>query len=370
DFPKGWQLGEPDIILTMAEAFPVPADGPDIYRNFVLPIELEEDRWVTAVELRTTAPTSVHHCLYFLDDTGDARKQDENDPGPGFERMGFRRTGDLGGWAVGATPRKLPAGLARTLTKGSDLILSMHFHPSGKPEKEKARIGLYFAEKPPERTLVGFMVPPQYGARAGINIPAGEADFRLEETIRIPVDVELVLASGHAHYLCRSMRADAVDDEGNSKPLLSIPRWDFNWQGQYEYSKFLPVAAGTEIRSLIVYDNSEANLANPFSPPQRVTWGLESNDEMGSVIFHAVPKNEDDAEFLWLWSMALEWGGGRRDRGLLRRIKQADPNGDGVIEKKELKDPISRAYFNRLDFNGDGVINYKEINDAFSKRKR
>ena len=360
EFPEGWQLGEPDMVIEMPEEYAVPADGPDIYRNFVLPVELEEDRWVTAVELRTTARTSVHHCLYFLDDTGDARKQDEAEPGPGFESMGFRRTGDLGGWAVGATPRLLPGGLARPLKKGSDLILSMHFHPSGKPEKEKTRIGLHFAEKPPERTLVGFMVPPQYGARAGLDIPAGEADYRMEESIKVPVDVELVLTSGHAHYLCKSMRADAVDAAGNAKPLISIPRWDFNWQGQYEYSKFVSVPAGTEIRSQIVYDNSTGNLENPNHPPRRVTWGLESTDEMGSVIFHAVPKNEDDAEFLWLWSLALEWGGGRRNRGFLRRVKQADPNGDGVIERAELKDPITLAYFKRLDFDGDGVINYKQ----------
>ena len=103
-YPAGWQLGEPDMVVTMSEEFQVPAGGPDIYRNFVIPLNLKEDKWVKAVEVRPAARTVVHHVLFFLDDTGSARELDKQDKTPGFRSMGFRRTGSLGGSAVGARP--------------------------------------------------------------------------------------------------------------------------------------------------------------------------------------------------------------------------------------------------------------------------
>jgi hypothetical protein len=105
DFPSGWQLGQPDLVVSMDEAFEIPADGPDIYRNFVLPLDLPEDKWVRAVEIRPTARTVLHHTLFFLDDSGTARELDAQDPGPGFRKMGFPRSGSLGGWAVGGAPK-------------------------------------------------------------------------------------------------------------------------------------------------------------------------------------------------------------------------------------------------------------------------
>src|SRR5262249_22205228 len=145
EFPEGWQLGKPDLVVRMDRSFAVPADGPDVYRNFVLPLNLPEDKWVTAVEVRPSARKVVHHVLFFLERSGTARKLDGQDGQTGFRGMGFRRTGGLGGWAVGATPRKLPEGLAMPLPKGSDLVLQTHFHPAGKADEEQTTVGLYFA---------------------------------------------------------------------------------------------------------------------------------------------------------------------------------------------------------------------------------
>lgn len=130
EFPQGWYLGKPDLIVTMDQAFDVPADGPDLYRNFVLPLNLTADKWVTAIDIRASARAVVHHALYFRDETGSARKLEGKDGQPGFSGMGFRGSGQLGGWAVGATPAKLPDDLAWPLPKGSDLVVQTHFHPS------------------------------------------------------------------------------------------------------------------------------------------------------------------------------------------------------------------------------------------------
>ena len=131
-FPEGWQIGTPDLVLEMPKPFTIPAEGADIYRNVVIPLELTKDEWVQAVELRTTSRGVVHHVLYFADSSGDARKAEAENP-EAAEGMRFTRGMiPMGGMAVGAQPHLLPNGLATLLPKGSDLVFQYHFHPSGK----------------------------------------------------------------------------------------------------------------------------------------------------------------------------------------------------------------------------------------------
>lgn len=295
-FPAGWQLGKPDLVVEMPEGYSVRADGSDIYRNFVIPLELEKDLWVQAIEVRPSAKAVLHHTLFFSDADQRGRRLEARDRSSalGFRSMGFRGSGQLGGWAVGGTPRRLPLGLAWPLRKGSDLVLSSHFHPSGKAEVEKTKLGIYLAKKVPERELLGFQVPVQYGAMWGIDIPAGEANYVVNDSFILPCDIELVGAGGHAHYLCKSMRAIATLPSGEEVKLISIPRWDFNWQGRYHYAQPVELPKGTKVSVRIVYDNSESNPQNPHDPPRRVRWGLESTDEMGSLIFSCVAKDEKD----------------------------------------------------------------------------
>ncbi|MBA4190730.1 MAG: hypothetical protein C0467_22320 [Planctomycetaceae bacterium] len=293
-FPEGWQLGEPDLIVKMDRPFEVPAEGADIYQNFVIPLNLAEDKWVTAVEFRATAPAVLHHVLYFLDDSGRARAKLSKDGQPGFAGMGFRPTGALGGWAVGATPVRLPEGLAYPLKKGSDLVLQTHFHLSGKAEKEVITVGLYFADKAPKRTLVNMPLPPVFGLFSNIDIPAGKELFKVTDSFTLPVDVDLVGVGAHAHYLGKTMKATATLPDGTEKKLFSIKDWDFNWQGQYLYKNLARLPKGTVVNAEVTWDNSAANPRNPSNPPVRVTWGEGSADEMGSVGFRVVAADEAD----------------------------------------------------------------------------
>ncbi|MBX9600400.1 MAG: hypothetical protein K2X35_05330 [Bryobacteraceae bacterium] len=296
EFPRGWQLGKPDLVLTMERGFEVPADGPDIYRNFVLKLNLPEDKWVKAIELRPSARAVVHHVLYFLDNTGAARRKDGADGKPGFGGMtaGVARGGSLGGWAVGASPRRLPEDLALPLPQGSDIVLQSHFHPTGKMETEQTTIGLYFADKPPSRTLTGVQVPALFGFGAGIDIPAGEADYRIRDSFTLPVDVDVFGAGAHAHYLAKTMRLTATLPDGTSKAVLGINDWDFAWQDQYYFEQPFRLPKGARVDVEIRYDNSTANPRNPQNPPQRVQWGEGSFDEMGSMSLIAVPARESD----------------------------------------------------------------------------
>jgi|RhiMethySRZTD1v2_1073278.scaffolds.fasta_scaffold02211_6 mono/diheme cytochrome c family protein len=301
-FTDGWQLGTPDLILQMPEEFDVPASGPDIFRNFVIPSGLTEDRWVRAVEFRPSARKVVHHALFASVGGGAFASVNGKDGRPGFRGLApiganpAIQGGPLGGWAVGATPRFLPDGQALPMGKGSDFIVQMHFHPSGKAERERSTIGLYFAEKAPERRLRVLQLPGLFGIGAGIDIPAGEKSYVISRSATLPVDVKIYLANPHAHYLGKEFKATATLPDGSTRPLLWIQNWDFNWQDGYNYKEPVILPKGTRVDVTISYDNSATNPRNPSSPPQRVWWGEESTDEMGSIGFGLVPlRREDEA---------------------------------------------------------------------------
>ena len=307
-FTDGWQLGKPDMVLTMTEPFEVPASGPDIYRNFTIPMNIPENKWVKAVEYRPSARKVVHHSLFFLDTTGESRKHDGEDGKPGYngglDGTRFAKSGRLGGWAVGANPHILPAGLAFPLFKGSDFVLQIHFHLSGKAEKEQSTIGLYLADKEPERMLAGVQVPAVFGVGVGLDIPAGEKAYVIKDSFTLPIDVEGLAIGGHAHYLAKDMQATATLPDGSKQWLLWIKDWDFSWQDQYQYQKPVPLPKGTRIDVAITYDNSADNPRNPSHPPKRVKWGEQSFDEMGSVTLQVAPARQ--AEYTTLMSALQE----------------------------------------------------------------
>jgi hypothetical protein len=371
DFPKGWQLGEPDLVVTMASAYEVPADGPDIYRNFVLPLDLPEDKWVKAVELRPSARSVLHHSLFFLDDSGTARSLDGKDGKPGFSGMGFRKSGSLGGYVPGVTAQKLPGDLARPLPKGSDIVLATHFHPSGKVENEQTTIGLYFADAPPSRQLQEVQVPPGFGRGAGIDIPAGESNYVIEDTFTLPVAYEAISVGGHAHYICETMKMTATLPDGEEKVLLEITDWDMDWQDTYYFAEPVILPAGTVIKSVISYDNSANNPDNPHAPPQRIKWGRESTDEMGSLTLVGVPVEADDFTRLSratkverakiLSNLGRELINSRVASRLPQIMKSLDKNRDGNLDASELPERMRGALLLKLDTDGDKSLNPSEL---------
>ena len=330
-FPEGWHLGTPDLVLKMPAAFDVPASGADVYRNFVIATHLTDDRWVRAIEFRPSARKAVHHVLFAYDATGTAAKQDGRDGHPGFGGMGSAGvgglaggTGPLGGWAVGATPELLPDGVALALPKGSDIILQMHFHPTGKPETEQSTIGVYFADRAPERRLWSVQLPALFGFGAGIDIPPGRDDFTIEDSFTLPVDVRAFSINAHAHYIAKEMKATATLPDGVMQPLLWIPDWDFAWQDRYTYTSPVLLPKGTRIDARLVYDNTDGNPRNPQSPPVRVQWGEQSFDEMGSVILAVqTVRKEDESALQAALAQRVRAAIARgRENGTLMRVMQ------------------------------------------------
>jgi mono/diheme cytochrome c family protein len=298
-FTDGWQLGTPDLVLEMPEAFPVPAGGPDVYRNFVLPTGLAEDKWVRAVEFRPGTRTVVHHALFHYIRGGSAAKVVSSDGRPGFGGAmpagfipAFAPAGEIGVWAVGATPHALPDGLATPLPKGSDVVLQLHLHPSGKPETERAKIGIYFAAAAPVRRIRELGVLGFFGLLANIDIPPGEKNYTIKGSLTVPADMLVLSVMAHAHYLGKEFKATATLPDGSTRPMLWIQDWDFNWQDRYFYKQPVALPKGTRIDVTIAYDNSADNPHNPCTPPRRVQWGLQSTDEMGGVRFQMVTASD------------------------------------------------------------------------------
>lgn len=298
EFAEGWPLGKPDLVVTMEKAYTVPAAGRDIYANFALPVKLEEDKWITAIDLKPSSKGVVHHVLLFANSGGKKGGKGGKGGGGGGLAGGFGGGNSLGGWVPGTRAQHLPMDLAMPLPKGSNIALQTHFHPSGKAEQEKTSVALYFAKKKPERTLLSLQAPPFFGVTTGINIPAGTKDYTVKGKFQAPVDMEMISVMGHAHYVCESMKATATLPDGTTKPLIYIPRWDFNWQSTYLYKEPAKLPKGTVVDVVIKYNNSADNPANPFNPPQRIKWGTASTDEMGSVIFGCVAAKESDVAAL------------------------------------------------------------------------
>lgn len=318
-FTSGWRLGEPDLVVEMPAAYHVPADGPDIYRNLAVPLGLTNDQWLTAIDMRPSARAVVHHVLYFADPNGRAHLKQSPGTEPGFSGMqAGRSTLALGGWAVGAQPHFLPDGFSMQVPKGSDLVIQYHFHPTGKPEAEKSLIGLYFAKKPPERTLTRIQMPPAYSLFSGLDIAPGEKDFVIRDSYTLPVATDALGLGAHAHYICKQMKMTATLPGGEVKTLLHIKDWDFAWQDRYFFQQLVALPKGTRLDAEIHWDNSADNPSNPSTPPVRVTWGEESKDEMGSISLIAVPHEQSD-------HATLQGDLDRRRRELAISRMQADP---------------------------------------------
>ena len=277
----GWRLGEPDLIVRMADPFDVPAEGEDLVRNFVLPVETDRMRYVEAVEIRP-ASRAVHHAVLGVDVTRQSRLQAEGEPGPGFGGMTLGAAvppdGHFLGWTPGKSVRRNPPGFAWRLHPGSDLVLQLHAVPIGRRESVQVEIGFWFTDVPTSQT---FDLVTLFSE--DIDIGPGDDGFVVTDHVTLPVATTLHAIYPHAHYVCRDMRAVATLPDGTERPLFAIDDWDFDWQDDYRYRTPMSLPAGTRIAMRYVFDNSEHNPNNPLRPLRRVTFGQRSEDEMATL---------------------------------------------------------------------------------------
>jgi hypothetical protein len=237
--------------------------------------------------------------LAYVDTTGQGRKRDAADPGLGyacFSGPGVETHGDLGGWAPGNEPSRLPDGVGRALPKGADVIVQVHYHPSGKPESDRPRIGLHFARSPVKQILHwNAAIPPfdEKNRRPKLELPAGESNIEVKGSWTTPVDLEAHAVTPHMHLLGRDMTVSVTFPDGRREPLLRIDDWDFAWQNTYYFDKPLALPKGSVVDLVAHFDNSDGNPRNPNQPPRAVSWGEATTDEM-CIAFVGVTKTGQD----------------------------------------------------------------------------
>ena len=276
-----WQLGEPDLVVEMNREFSIPASGDDIYRYFVMPMELVGDRVIVATEFRPGNPKVVHHSLAYVDYTGRARRQEAKDDEYGIAFFGNRGILDSAhyvyGWTPGLDPLNLPPdhGIPLRGDGSGDIVFEIHYRPNGIATTDRSRMGFYFADKPVSHITTGFVA-----GTVDVDIAPDDANYWRQVYTEIPADIRLIAVSPHMHYLGKEVKAVATLPDGTEVPLLYIPDWDFRWQNLYIYREPLALPAGTRIDAWFRFDNSSANPYNPHTPPVRTRWGWSSDEEM------------------------------------------------------------------------------------------
>ena len=281
-----WLLGEPDLILEPAP-YLLEARKTDIYRNFVLPITIDETRYVKAWQFLPGGSHALHHATMQVDTTGASRRLDAQDREPGYEGLIPHTVQNPEGYFLSWTPGQLafvaPDGMSWPVRAETDLVMMLHLRPGRTAETIRPRLGLYLADGPPSRVPTMIRL-----TRQDLEIPAGASGHRVEDSFTLDVDVDVYAVQPHAHHLAREVRADAIRPDGTRVPLLYIRSWDFRWQDIFRYRRPVFLPAGTTLTMEYVYDNSQRNPDNPSSPPKRAQYGQRTTDEMAEVWFQVV----------------------------------------------------------------------------------
>jgi Flp pilus assembly protein TadD len=309
-FIEGWQLGTPDLIVRMSQVYHLTALPGDVFRNFVVPVNLKETKYVRAFELRPSNKKVVHHANVIIDRSRLLRRRDGEDGQPGFSGMDVitEVTGEFDPdshflfWKPGSPAQQEPANMPWKLDPGSDLIVNLHLQPSGKPEIVTAEVGLYFTNQPP--SLHPMLLQLEHDG--ALDIPSGSSSFAVTDHLKLPVAVSLLAIYPHAHFLGKQVDAWAELPDGKRLSLLKIDHWNINWQASYTYRQPVPLPAGTTVAMRIAYDNTAENPRNPNHPPKRVRAGNRSEDEMGHVWLQVLPQaSEKDGDARLVLQQAL-----------------------------------------------------------------
>jgi hypothetical protein len=275
-FVEGWTIGKPDLIFKMVQPFKVPADGTVPYTYVTIPTNLKEDIWIRGVELRPTDRRVVHHIISDLVE-GNGQPVD---PAPKPRRDPSRKE-IPSGLGAGLVPGRLyeafDDGIVRKIPAGADIVLQMHYTTIGQEVIDQTEVGVILAKEPPSRasrTASGGQMPNTTFA-----IPPGHPNYEVSAQKIIDHDTYLVNVYPHMHVRGRDVQYKITYPDGREEIVLSVPKYDFNWQTRYQLAepKFMP--KGSTLKVIAHYDNSSGNRFNP-DPTQTVRWGDQTWEEM------------------------------------------------------------------------------------------
>ena len=303
DFDMGLQLGSPDLVLTMSEAYLHGGDGLEQYQVFVIPTGLTEAVEVVAVEIVPSNNAIAHHGLIGYTSNPSsinaAMALDDADPAAGYESFGDYGVPVedrlFGGWVPGSLPLMFPETIGKIMEAGSQLLLQMHYGPSYQDELDQTTINIYFADVPLEREVETTIMTPS-DLSVPFYIPANEV-VSFHGTLEVDTDISVISTIPHSHLVGKSWLVYATSpDNQDTIPMISIPDWDFHWQGIFTYPSLLKIPSGYTIHAIAAYDNTSSNTFNPNNPPQPMWFGDFTTDEMYVLFFQFIeylPGDED-----------------------------------------------------------------------------
>lgn len=277
----GWTIGRPEKVFEMPLTFQVPATGLLPYQFYRIKVDAPEDRWIRAIETQPGTAAVVHHIQAHIIKSDDS-------PMSGTQAMlalyGLAGNAKLfGGYVPGDNfnGKTYSADEAVRLPAHTDLILEVHYMPNGRPATDKSRLGIVYADGPPQREI---MTKAFVKARGRFFIPPDDPHVVFEDEYFFEKDVRLIGIKPHMHLRGKSYLVEMEHADGRVETILRIPAWDFNWQRTYEFETPIRVPTTAVIRSRAVYDNSLYNPFNP-DPTKTVGYGLQSEDEMYNCRF-------------------------------------------------------------------------------------
>ena len=298
---EGWNIPQPDLVVTMPQPVPLPAHGEVEYTYEIVPTHFAQDRWVQMSEFRPGSPAHVHHAVVYIrpPDSEWLRHAPVGVPftasklsDPIEQRQAHETTSDLLlVYAPGSSPDQWPDGMAKFVPAGSDLVFQMHYTTNGTAEEDRTSIGMVFAKTPPKQRVVTLQLNNH-----ALIIPPGADNFRVEVQGTLPHDATLLSLFPHMHLRGKRFEYDIVHDDGSIEVLLRV-NYHFHWQLSYRLREPRLLKAGTKLRAIAWYDNSNNNPHNP-DPSKTVTWGDQTSDEMMVGFFDvAIPAEMDKWQF-------------------------------------------------------------------------
>lgn len=340
-FEKGWTIGRPEAVFQFPQAVKVKESGVMPYVNINVPTNFSEDKWVERIEVLPGDRRAVHHVLVFLKtpvEAGGSRNTDLTDELSGF----------FGAYVPGNSALIYRPGMAKRIPKGSVLRFQMHYTPFGEATEDLTKIGLVFAKQPPVNEVHTASL-----ANLTFSIPPGADSHEVMARLRVPAEVQVLSFLPHMHVRGKAAKYE-ITQQGETKTLLDVPRYDFNWQLNYVYETPQPLHQGDILTYRAWYDNSDKNPANP-DPTQQVGWGLQTFNEMHLGYVEYIVPGQKPGE----GSSILRRGGINVGADFERIFTRLDRDKDGFVTQREaslLWDRIKDA-----DANDDGRLNWEEV---------
>ncbi len=338
DWPEA--LGEPDVVVELPP-FTVPATGVIDYQYPTVDNPFEGDAWLKAMVVVPGDRSVVHHVT-----SGHVSSKDSLSELPG---------GSVGSYTPGAEPQIIADGAGAPVPEGGKLRYSMHYTTTGKEATDVTRVGYYLLDEKPKYIKRSAVI-----GDPTIEIPAGDANYTMHAYLDFPADAYIYTLYPHSHYRGKHVELTAIKPDGSKEILLSLPKYDFNWQRDYDPVEPLHIKAGTKLMAKWVYDNSEHNLANP-DPKATVYNGDQSWEEM--MYFRVNYRWADETTDNIRNDLQQELMSSRMIGGL-------DDNADDLVQKAEFTGAMAhyQAEFEKFDLDGSGALDKEELSKANLRR--